>query len=162
VPAELRVPPAQDTPAASPGTPLAVIDTNAWLDLFVFRDPGAAALERALREGAVRAVRSAATDAELLAVLQRPAFAGRCGAERREALLAAWQAASHRLEARHAAPWACRDPDDQKFLDLAHSVAAAWLITKDRALLHLARRARRAGLRIVCPRDFAQDTASVP
>jgi len=34
----------------------------------------------------------------------------------------------------------CSDPDDQKFLDLAWAAAADVLVTKDRALLDLARR----------------------
>ena len=37
------------------------------------------------------------------------------------------------------------------FVDLAYSVRADWLITKDKALLKLARRARAAGLAIVEP-----------
>jgi len=36
----------------------------------------------------------------------------------------------------------CRDPDDQKFLELARAARADWLISKDRALLDLARRVR--------------------
>jgi predicted nucleic acid-binding protein len=45
---------------------------------------------------------------------------------------------------------ACSDIDDQKFLDLAYSSGAQVLITKDRALLKLARRAS-GTLRIVTP-----------
>ena len=40
---------------------------------------------------------------------------------------------------------ACRDPDDQKFLELAQASGAQWLISKDRDLLKLARRTRKAG-----------------
>lgn len=40
----------------------------------------------------------------------------------------------------------CRDPDDQKFLELARDAAAKTLITKDKALLKLAGKCVRAGL----------------
>ena len=37
----------------------------------------------------------------------------------------------------------CRDPDDQKFLELARDCGADYLVTKDKALLVLARRKTR-------------------
>lgn len=40
----------------------------------------------------------------------------------------------------------CRDVDDQKFLETARDSGASLLITKDKALLRLAARCRRAGL----------------
>jgi predicted nucleic acid-binding protein len=46
---------------------------------------------------------------------------------------------------------ACTDPDDQKFLDAAFSAAADLLLTRDKALLKLARRAEAAGLLIRRP-----------
>ena len=50
----------------------------------------------------------------------------------------------------------CRDPDDQKFLELARACRADFLITKDRALLELARhKLRSTPFRIVTPREFA-------
>ena len=50
---------------------------------------------------------------------------------------------------------ACRDPDDQKFLEAALAVRADWLITKDRALLELERRrSRPVPFRIAVPDDF--------
>jgi predicted nucleic acid-binding protein len=49
----------------------------------------------------------------------------------------------------------CRDPDDQKFLELARDCKASALVTKDRALLELARRKRRPlPFRIVRPVDL--------
>jgi predicted nucleic acid-binding protein len=49
----------------------------------------------------------------------------------------------------------CRDRDDQKFLELAHASRAAWLVSKDRAVLKLARRtARDFGFRIAQPAPF--------
>jgi predicted nucleic acid-binding protein len=45
----------------------------------------------------------------------------------------------------------CADPDDQMFIDLAWSTAAAWLFSRDRALLDLARPALARGVRITTP-----------
>jgi predicted nucleic acid-binding protein len=51
----------------------------------------------------------------------------------------------------------CRDPDDQKFLEAALAAHADFLITKDRALLHVARRRSRAlPFRIVTPQAFGR------
>ena len=48
----------------------------------------------------------------------------------------------------------CTDPDDQKFVDLAAD-SAQWLISRDRAVLKLRRRAfTLTGLRIVAPADW--------
>jgi putative PIN family toxin of toxin-antitoxin system len=154
---------AQAGPAATAGLAganaraVAVIDTNAWLDLYVFGDPQARELAQALQARSILAVRSHRTDAELQAVLQRPALAARCAAPRRAALVDQWLADAQPMsdEAILPAPWTCRDADDQKFLDLANSSGAAWLITKDRALLELARKTRRNGLQIVTPAVFA-------
>ncbi|MBI5780879.1 MAG: PIN domain-containing protein [Rhodocyclales bacterium] len=46
---------------------------------------------------------------------------------------------------------ACRDPDDQKFIDLAVTLAPSCLVSRDRAVLALARRAAALGVRIVPP-----------
>jgi len=53
---------------------------------------------------------------------------------------------------------ACRDPDDQKFLEAALAAQADYLITKDRALLELSRRRTRpVPFRIATPDDFEAD-----
>jgi len=141
--------------------PRVVIDTNVWLDLFVFHDPAARALALALQGHTLVAICSSQTDAELLAVLARPRFArlaGACGS----ALMQQWQALAQFVPTWGSAPWQCRDSNDQKFLDLAYSAGAHTLFTKDRALLRLARAARRAGLRIIAPVDFDPAPNSCP
>ena len=56
-------------------------------------------------------------------------------------------------------PPRCRDPDDQKFLDLAASSGARWLLSRDDHLLSLARRTRRDGLfEIVTPQAWTART----
>ena len=51
----------------------------------------------------------------------------------------------------------CRDPDDQKFLELARDCGADFLVTRDRALLVFARRKyQHLSFRVVTPRQFGQ------
>jgi putative PIN family toxin of toxin-antitoxin system len=130
-----------------------VIDTNVLLDLWVIADPQANALKLALEQGRVQPMRSDATDEELRDVLGRTQFA--LHADRQAVLLRTWQATAQAVPRVFAAPWHCTDPDDQKFLDLAHTARATVLLTKDKALLKVNRRARRDGLLIVPPRTWA-------
>jgi uncharacterized protein len=48
----------------------------------------------------------------------------------------------------------CTDADDQKFIDLALAHRARWLLSRDRAVLKLARRARPLGLDILTPEGW--------
>ena len=50
----------------------------------------------------------------------------------------------------------CRDPQDQKFLDLAFSAQAAMLLIEDEAPLSLARKALGFGVHILSPREFGR------
>lgn len=72
----------------------------------------------------------------------------------RDAVLERWQFVATPVEVVTVAPWHCRDPDDQKLLDLAVSARAAALVTKDGALLALARRAASLPLLIATPKPF--------
>jgi predicted nucleic acid-binding protein len=126
-----------------------VIDTNVLLDLWVFEDAAVEPLRAALEAGQLTALRCAAADAELASVLARPQFPLNAG--RRQALLADWQLRMPLIERIFAAPWKCADARDQPFLDLAFTARAPLLVTKDKALLSLARKTRPSGLRIVTP-----------
>lgn len=48
----------------------------------------------------------------------------------------------------------CSDPDDQKFIDLALALAPACLVSRDRAVLKLARRAALRGVQILPPTSW--------
>jgi putative PIN family toxin of toxin-antitoxin system len=130
-----------------------VIDTNVWLDLYVFRNPGVLALADALASGTLRALRCREFDAEIATVLIRPAIAKHADAESLDAAWRHWHsiATPTSLDPAARAPWICRDPDDQKFLDLAWQQRCAWLFSKDKAVLALAKRARHQGLVIASP-----------
>ncbi len=129
-----------------------VLDTNVCLDLFVFNDPRRAALLAALESGAVQAITRADCREEYLVVLHyphlplndetRPACAARFD---QLITVVAPPVSGTRLPA-------CSDRDDQKFLELARDAGADILITKDKALLKLARKLAKAGMfQIIAP-----------
>ncbi len=126
-----------------------VLDTNVLLDLWLFDDPSVRALREAIEGGRLRALRSDECDAEFAEVLGRAQFGLDAPARRR--MLARWTACSEPIAAVAPAPLACADADDQKFLDAAFSAGAALLLTRDKALLRLGRRAEAIGLRIRKP-----------
>ncbi|HEY5801607.1 MAG TPA: putative toxin-antitoxin system toxin component, PIN family [Burkholderiaceae bacterium] len=137
-----------------------VIDTNVCLDLFVFRDPRWSALLAALEDGSVQAVTREDCRDEYLHVLHYPHLpldeASRGSAasafDKLIACLPATPAGLARLPV-------CTDRDDQKFLELARDAGAATLITKDKALLKLARRTQLAGMfRIIKPEAWHAST----
>jgi predicted nucleic acid-binding protein len=129
--------------------PGAVLDTNVLLDLLLFDDPSTRPLRAAIEAAALRPLRSADCDAEFAEVLARAQF-GLDEASRRR-ILERWAGCSEPIAVVAPAPLACAAPDDQKFLDAAFSAGAALLLTRDKALLKLARRAEAAGLRIRRP-----------
>ncbi len=152
----------------------AVIDTNVWLDLLVFEDPSAIPLRAAMQARALQSVHARAMRDELEDVLRRPAISahalrvhGRAGRAAGDIDVAGCLARFDAMSIEHpAAPdcgLACRDPDDQKFLDLAVALRCPWLLSKDRALLDLARSARRRfGLTIVAPRTVGDGPWPAP
>jgi predicted nucleic acid-binding protein len=127
----------------------AVLDTNVLLDLWLFDDPSVRALRAAIEAGAVQALRSGECDAEFADVLGRAQFGLADGQQQQ--LLQRWAGCSGPIDTVTAAPLTCVDADDQKFLDAAFSARADWLLTRDKALLRLARRAGAAGLCICTP-----------
>jgi putative PIN family toxin of toxin-antitoxin system len=135
------------TPPAAPAR--IVLDTNVLLDLWVFDDPGTRWLAAALSRRPGAALRSTATEREFVEVLARPRF--EVSPEQQRDIVRRWQALSALVATIAPAPLVCSDPDDQKFLDLAHAARARLLLTKDRALLRLRRRAPPFGLAIARP-----------
>lgn len=136
--------------------PLVVLDTNVVLDLWLFGDARSAPLRSALQAGRLSALVTAPMLAELGDVLQRP-FAQGWPVPPAQAL-ADLQAFARLVAMPTAAGQPaprCTDPDDQKFIDLAWHWPAAWLVSRDRAVLRLAKPALTHGLRIVTPERWA-------
>lgn len=150
-------------PVALPAGPAlwVVLDTNVWLDLLLFDDPQAQPLLQALRAGRLQPLATRPMTDELADVLGRPFV--RNWPVAAEQVLAQVQAMCRTVDeapdAGRPAP-RCADPDDQKFIDLAWAWATPWLISRDRALLALARPAAARGLRIATPAGWAMAAAA--
>jgi uncharacterized protein len=156
--------PEQNASAAAAQTALAVVlDSNVWIDILVFDDPHTRPILAALERGTLRALIDARCLAELTYVLDYPQFAKR--AVDKAAALATVARLSTFVEppapAEDAQPLPkCKDRDDQKFLELANAMRADWLVSKDRAVLKLAKRiARDFGFRIAQPAPFVTECA---
>jgi putative PIN family toxin of toxin-antitoxin system len=124
-----------------------VLDTNVWLDWLLFDDPGVAALRAAVDAGTAEVLIDAPCEAELERVLGYRFYGETLPPEKQAACLAECRRIARRVEADMSAAGrnagrlpACRDPDDQKFLELAAAARADALVTKDDALLALADR----------------------
>ncbi len=150
-------------PKASPVfRPRIVLDTNVCLDLFMFRDPRWQALLEALIDQQVEVLTREDCRREFELVLAYEKM--KLSADAQAAILAefdqriALYAGSPEAVASAAAPPlpVCKDGDDQKFLELALACDADALITKDKALLKLARKTARNGqFRILTPEGWA-------
>jgi putative PIN family toxin of toxin-antitoxin system len=132
-----------------------VLDTNVWLDWLAFDDATIAPLKRAQTAGAFEICIDDVCARELVAVLGYELGKRSLTPDAQAKCITAFRAL-----ARHAAASAtaatelpkCRDADDQKFLELAAACGADYLVTKDKALLVLARRkSRPPPCRIVTP-----------
>ncbi|MBI3157057.1 MAG: PIN domain-containing protein [Burkholderiales bacterium] len=145
-----------------PDRPAIVLDTNVVLDWLVFADPRAAAVAAAVEAGWLRWLASPRMRAELAHMLGHRALA-RWAPDAAAALQRFDALAQLRPDPDAARPPGhprCRDADDQVFLDLALDAGARWLLTQDRALLHLARRVAARGLAILTPQRWAADAAA--
>lgn len=132
-----------------------VLDTNVWLDWLVFDDPGITPLQAAVAAGHAEIVINAECESELLRVLAYPLQKWTLDANRQADCIAAFRAVVRKLEALCVIRLpACADPDDQKFLELAAGTDAHYLLSRDQALLALARRCPPLPFHIVTPAGF--------
>lgn len=143
-----------------------VIDTNVCLDLFVFRDPRWAALLAALQARTIEAVTRDDCRTEWLKVLEYKHLP--LDAQTRPVAAAEFDGLITCIATDTGADNSgvrlpvCSDPDDQKFLELARDAGAQVLITKDKALLKLARKTAREGLfSIMTPEKWSVDAQAV-
>ena len=118
-----------------------VLDTNIVLDAFVFNDPAAQPLRDALAARGKPWLATQAMREELARVLAYPKIATRLFHYELTALdvLAKFDDHATLVTAAPKAPLTCRDPDDQKFIDLAVAHQAL-LLSKDAAVLCMSKR----------------------
>lgn len=133
-----------------------VLDTQVVMDWLVFAEPSINPLITQIEGGRLLWLATVAMQAELLHVLGRGVAASRRpDTARIEAVFSRYCRMIPAPELGLSRP-RCSDPDDQKFIDLGLSLAAqgttpTWLISRDRAVLAVAKRARRLGLEILTP-----------
>ncbi len=136
--------------------PSIVLDTNAVLDWLLFRNPEVEPIAAAIVAGHTRWIATNWMRRELEHVLDRGHLD--CWRPDRSAIGAHWE--RHCVELPTPTPSGppgrlrCSDPDDQPFIDLARAAGARWLISRDRAVLKLARRLREHGVLIVPPGEW--------
>lgn len=134
--------------------PRIILDTNVVLDWLVFRNPAVLPLVTAVEQGHVQWIACAGMRSELARTLGYDNLAR--WVPDREQALAAFDAHALMLPEPATLPaLRCSDPDDQVFLDLAVAAGASWLLTHDRALRRLARRARSLGVSVIQPSCWA-------
>ena len=123
-----------------------VLDTNIVLDLWVFQDPGAEPLRQSLSQSDWIWVATDAMREELVRVLAYAQIARRLekNALSAESVLARFDAAVTLVAAAPKAGISCKDPDDQKFIDLAVAHQAQ-LFSKDKAVLCMKKRLEALG-----------------
>nr|WP_298727904.1 putative toxin-antitoxin system toxin component, PIN family [uncultured Steroidobacter sp.] len=150
-----------------------VLDTNIVLDWLLFEDARMSELQRAWDEQRLELVTHMPALEELRRVLTYPQF--KLADAEQAALLECYESrarivslpAGVTLEnlGMPAGFPRCKDCDDDHFLALAYHHRADAVVSKDRAVLDLAKRARRFGVTVLGPQQLTaklRDTSSRP
>ena len=121
--------------------PALVLDTNIVLDVWVFGDAAAAALIAGLPQGQWHWLATPPMREELARVLAYPQIVKSLNHHKinPQAVLDQFDAHADMVGVAPKASVTCKDPDDQKFIDLAVAHRAC-LLSKDHAVLSMAKR----------------------
>ena len=145
---------------AQPARPRVVLDNNVVLALWWFQDPQLAPLLDLVVQGRIRLVSCPLLQAELQHVMARR-IALAPGNASPLTCQAQVQQAVHRWVAMETDPsltapaWPrCTDADDQKFIDFALGLPAHALLSRDKAVLKVRKRAAALGLQVMTPERF--------
>jgi predicted nucleic acid-binding protein len=139
---------------------LIVIDSQSLFDWMVFRNPACARWDDALAGTEWEWIFTSEMKAEFDFVAAK-GFGERWPVDAR-AIAATWARHARAVDTPPppgaAARLRCTDADDQKFIDLAIATPAHTLVTRDKALLRLARQAlERHGVRICRPEAWSSE-----
>jgi hypothetical protein len=141
---------------------LVIIDSQSLFDWMVFRDPACESWSQALGGGGWEWIFTSEMRGEFDFVAAK-GFGGRWPVDA-AAVASTWTLLAREVPvpppAGAATRLPCTDPDDQKFIDLAISARAHTLVTRDKALLRLARKAlERHGVNICRPAAWSAQLA---
>lgn len=137
-----------------------ILDTNIVLDLFLFQDPRTAPLREQLQAGQIQWQATPHMRNELERVLTYPHIAAKLAFYHTTAaaILALFDQYSQIVNEPSAkAPYTCKDPDDQAFVDLAArsaqphsapSTRAVFLVSKDKAILSMRNRLKKLTIHV--------------
>ena len=142
-----------------------VLDTHIWLEWLLWRSPRIDPLRAGHAAGFLQLYYSSASLDEWRRVLGYPQFA--LPTEQIQALVLELQSLCLQCEPAPALATLpqCRDPDDQKFLELAVQCEANYLLSRDKKLLKIGRHKlykQRALLVLSLERFYALDLAFMP
>lgn len=132
-----------------------VLDTNVVLDWLLFKDAALEPLRLAVLDGRVSLVTQAHALDELQRVLRYPQF--KLEALRQQEVLTQYMQASTPLSENPQATVLptgfprCRDPDDDPFLALAYFARADALVSKDKQVLKLRKKAAKFAVAVLSP-----------
>ncbi|MFC4311284.1 putative toxin-antitoxin system toxin component, PIN family [Steroidobacter flavus] len=129
-----------------------VLDTNIVLDWLVFEDPRLSELQRAWDEQRLELLTHVPALDELRRVLAYPQF--KLAEPEQRAVLECYESRVRIVSLPDGMPPGfprCKDCDDDHFIALAYHHRADALVSKDRAVLDLAKRVRKFGVTILSP-----------
>jgi len=138
-----------------PLSPALVLDTNVLVSVLIYRDVRFAALQQSWAAGHFIVATNRPVSEEFARILRYPQFAARCSPEAVfDEYLARTRLVNRPVDRALAA---CRDPNDQMFLELACAAEAFALLTDDKQLLRMR---RRMPFDIVRPLEWIKKRAS--
>lgn len=133
--------------------PVCVLDTNIILDIFYFKDPKLQTLTQAIEEGKIVPIGHFDTFAELSDVISRSQF--HLTESEQDDLLDHWVRAHLLILDPLEKKSFCKDPDDDKFFNLACLAKAAYLISKDKKVLKARGKLKTCGCCVILPEKFS-------
>lgn len=131
-----------------------IFDTNAVLDIFVFNNEETLCIWRTVEEKKNESYCSQETILELKLVLSRPVF--KLTEKNQQGILETFLSNSKLMTIKKHCACRCKDPEDQKFLDLATNLASSKLITRDKRVLKCARKLRKYSVEIQSPHQYSE------
>lgn len=141
-----------------------VLDTNIVLDLFVFDDAQVRVLKQRITDRQSTWYATESMREELLRVLDYPQIRPRMAYYQHTvtSILELFDQYSTTIAAPEiAAPYKCKDTDDQKFIDLAWQHQAV-ILSKDKAVLKMHKRLKRNGAAACTPQQFTKALEVTP